>query len=156
MNYEEFLEEYKIEEDYEEWFLSKGLFESDLKVMGWKLMGEKYIDYLHSEFNDIDIVCTNPNFYKDGHIIAQSRKSLVVASGFIKFDYPLDALEEIKTYTSFYPLFQENGWEVIGNFNQIKWLEIKDWLIVAKKDGKLLAQFDSWEECPSRKEVEVK
>ena len=154
MNYEEFLKEYKIEQEYEECFLSKGLFNSDLKALGWKLVGEKYIHYLHSEFNDIDIVCTNPNFYKDGHVIAQSRKSVIISSGFIQFEYPLDKSEEVKQYTSFYPLFMDNGWEVIGNLNQIKWHEVKDWLIVAKKDGKLLSQFDSWENCPTRKEVE--
>ena len=154
MNYEEFLDEYKIEEEYEEWFLSKGLFTSDLKILGWKLIGEKYLDYLHSEFNNIDIVCTNPNFYKDGHIIAQSRKSLVISSGFIKFDYPLDNSEERQAYTSFYPFFMDNGWEVIGNLRQIDWKEVKDWLIVTKKEGKLLAQFNLWENCPTRKEVE--
>ena len=114
------------------------------------------IDSLHSEFNDIDIVCTNPNFYKDGHIIAQSRKSLIISSGFVEFIFPSNPQEIKHTYTSFYPFFQDNGWEAIGNLNQIKWLEIKDWLIVSKNNGDLLAQFDSWENCPSRKEVEVK
>jgi len=35
-----------------------------------------------------------------------------------------------------------------------EWLQVMDWIVVTKKDNRLLAQFNKWNELPTRKEVE--
>ena len=148
MRRQEFLEEYNIGEEYEEWFISTRAFTNDLKVNGWKINEPKQLFEFHSKFNELDIICTNPNFYKDGEIIGNSRKSTIMASGMIKFTY------EGKQYTDFYVFLKENGVEALNNLDKIQWDEIMDWLIVDKKTWMLKAQFDDWDNCPTRKEVE--
>ena len=133
MRRQEFLDEYNISEEYEEWFISSKAFTNDLKVNGWSINIPKKLYEYHSKFNELDIICTNPNFYKDGEVIGKSRKSLIMASGMFRFKY------KGKEYTDFYMFLKENG---------------VDWLIVDKKTGKLKAQFDDWDDCPTRKEVE--
>ena len=148
MRRQEFLEKYKISEEYEEWFISTRAFTNDLKVNGWKINEPKQLLEFHSKFNELDIICTNPNFYKDGEIIGNSRKSSIMASGMFRFTY------EGKQYTDFYVFLKENGVEALNNLDKIQWDEIMDWLIVDKKTGMLKAQFDDWDNCPTRKEVE--
>tara|TARA_R100000458_G_C8236965_1_gene217034 strand:- start:458 stop:907 length:450 start_codon:yes stop_codon:yes gene_type:complete len=148
MRRQEFLEKYKISEEYEEWFISTRAFTNDLKVNGWKINEPKQLFEFHSKFNELDIICTNPNFYKDGEIIGNSRKSSIMASGMFRFTY------EGKQYTDFYVFLKENGVEALNNLDKIQWDEIMDWLIVDKKTGMLKAQFDDWDNCPTRKEVE--
>ena len=148
MRRQEFLEKYKISEEYAEWFISTRAFTNDLKVNGWKINEPKQLFEFHSKFNELDIICTNPNFYKDGEIIGNSRKSSIMASGMFRFTY------EGKQYTDFYVFLKENGVEALNNLDKIQWDEIMDWLIVDKKTGMLKAQFDDWDNCPTRKEVE--
>ena len=52
------------------------------------------------------------------------------------------------------PFLKENGVEALNHLDKIEWVEIMDWLIVDKKTGMLKAQFDDWDNCPTRKEVE--
>ena len=148
MRRQEFLDEYNIGEEYEEWFISSKAFTNDLKVNGWSINIPKKLYEYHSKFNELDIICTNPNFYKDGEVIGKSRKSLIMASGMFRFKY------KGKEYTDFYMFLKENGVEALNNLDNIEWIEIMDWLIVDKKTGKLKAQFDDWDDCPTRKEVE--
>jgi len=148
MKYEEFLERYKVGREQEDWFLTKRLFSSDLKVLGWKVVDSKPLDTFHGDFNNLDIVCTHPNFYRDGHIVAQSRKSIIMSSGFIEF-----ISHKNNRYSSLYRYFQQED-NAMEELNNIKWLEVKDWIIVNKKSGEMLAQFDTWDDCPTRKELE--
>ena len=41
----------------------------------------------------------------------------------------------------------------LKNLKDIEWIEIMDWIIV-NKQGQLIGQFENWDECPTRKEVE--
>jgi len=148
MKRREFLKEYNINEEHEEWFLSNRALTLDLKVMGWKLKDYKPIYELHKSFNELDIICTNPNFYKDGDVIANSRKSEIMASGIIKIIY------EGVEYTDINVLLEQKGVEALKELNNIEWNETMDWIIVDKKTGNLMGQFDNWDECPQRKEVE--
>ena len=47
-----------------------------------------------------------------------------------------------------------NGDEAIKEMKEWEWLQVMDWIIVEKKTNKLLLQCDSWENLPTRKEVE--
>ena len=150
MRRSEFIEKYKIDEEHEEWFLSSRAFNNDLKVLGWKAIEPKPLYEYHSEFNELDIICTNPNFYNDGSIIGDSRKSMIMASGIFRLKY------RDKIYTDLYEFLKEEGIEVLNNLNEITWIETMDWIIVSKKEGKFKGQFDDWDDCPTRKEVEKK
>lgn len=149
MKRNEFIKKYNIDDDYEEWFLTKKIFVIDLKTMGWKLIECKTMFEVYAKFGE-NIICTNPNFYTDGKIIAESRKSVIMASGMKKFNYdgtPYESLED---------LFKVEGDEVLKHIDNWEWEEVMDWIIVNKKSGKLIAQFDNWDDCPERKEVEKK
>ena len=148
MKRNEFIEKYKINEEHEEWFLSERAFTNDLKVMGWKIITPKLLHEYNPIFNESDITCTNPNFYKDGDIIGNSRKSEIMASGMFKIKY------NGKEYTNMYLFIKEEGIEALSDLENIQWDESMDWIIVNKKQGTLKAQFDDWDECPQRKEVE--
>ena len=148
MKRNDFIEQYNIDEEHEEWFLTERTFANDLKVIGWTSKFTKQLGEYHDKFNELDIICTNPNFYKDGDIIGNSRKSLIMASGIFRFTY------RGKEYTDFIVFLKEEGLEALSNLSEIQWDESMDWIIVDKKQGKLKGQFDDWDECPTRKEVE--
>ena len=147
MNYEEIIED--LEQPYNEWFLHEKVFKGELKIGGWKLLHPKPINELHHEFNKSKFVITNPNFYEDGWILAESRRSVIMASG-IKTEFVWDG----KVWTSFSQLFKEYGPEMLNLFPELNWNETKEWIIVDKKSNKLLAQFDYWDDAPTRKDVE--
>ena len=149
MDYEELIDKYKIEEPFDEWFLEEGVFRGDLKYDGWKLTNPKKLSEIHHEFNDSKLVITNPNFYEDGWVLAESRRSRIIASG-LQTEFTWDD----KVYTSFYTLFKDYGPHILGWFSALTWSETKDWFIVDKKSNKLLGQFDYWDDAPTRKEVE--
>jgi len=148
MRRNEFIEEYNIDENHEEWFLTERAFTNDLKVLGWTKKYTKQLSEYHDKFNELDVICTNPNFYKDGDIISNSRKSVIMASGMFRFTY------RGKQYTDLLIFLKEEGHEALNNLSEIQWDESMDWIIVDKKQGKLKGQFDDWDECPTRKEVE--
>ena len=149
MKRNEFIKKYNIEGDYEEWFLTKRIFVLDLKTMGWKLIKCKSMFEVYNKFGG-NIICTNPNFYTDGNIIAESRKSLIMASGMKKFSY------DGKVYDTLEDLFKAEGDGVLKHIEKWEWQEVMDWIIVNKKSGRLLAQFDNLDDCPERKDVEKK
>ena len=149
MDCNELWETYRIEEPFDEWFLDERVFRADLKHDGWKLCEARKLNEMHNEFNDCKAVLTNPNFYEDGHTLAESRRSRIIASGLaMKFQY------DEEEYTNFYQLFKKHGAKVIGLLDNLEWYESKDWIIVCKKTNKLLAQFDYWNDSPTRKDVE--
>ena len=149
MDCNELWETYRIEEPYDEWFLDERVFRADLKHDGWKLLEGRPLTELHSDFNECKVILTNPNFYEDGWILAESRRSMIIASGLITaFKW------KGKPYTSFFQLFREQGAKVIGLLDNLEWEETKDWLVIDKKSNKLLAQFDYWGDSPTRKDVE--
>ena len=114
-----------------------------------KLLEGRPLTELHSDFNECKVILTNPNFYEDGWILAESRRSMIIASGLITaFKW------KGKPYTSFFQLFREQGAKVIGLLDNLEWEETKDWLVIDKKSNKLLAQFDYWGDSPTRKDVE--
>ena len=149
MKYNEFIEKYNLEEGkIEEWFIPKKAFENDLKFAGWKLNEHKYLHNIHSEFKELNVICTNPNFYTDGNVIANSRRSIIQSCGQVRL------LFEGKQYSNMFDLFKEMGAEVLKDFSKIEWVEIMDWIIVTKKDNILIGQFSEWDELPIRKDVE--
>ena len=113
--------------------------------MGWKIREGVALHNFHKDFNNIDVICTNPNFYEDGWIIAESRSSIIQSSGWIKFKCGE------KEYNSFFAWLKDYS---ISDIENIEWLEQKDWIIVRKRNNELLGQFDDWEDCPRRKDVE--
>ena len=75
---------------------------------------------------------------------------MIMASGIFRLKY------RDKIYTDLYEFLKEEGIEVLNNLNEITWIETMDWIIVSKKEGKFKGQFDDWDDCPTRKEVEKK
>jgi hypothetical protein len=146
MKYREFIED--LQEEIEDWFVPIKAFENDLKFLGWRVRNLKFLYAYDDSFEELNVICTNPNFYSDGEIIADSRQSLIQASGNIKFNY------KNKIYENFVELFREFGSEVVNDFSNIQWLEVMDWIIVSKKENYLLGQYDNWDNIPKRKEVE--
>jgi len=147
MRITEFYNNYEIDEEAYN-FIPTKMFELDLKQSGWKSKEGKSLAKLHEKFNDLNVICTNPNFYTDGTIIAESRKSIIQASGHPKIKYKGKEFWEIDQ------LVKINGDEAIKEMKEWEWLQVMDWIIVEKKTNKLLLQFDSWENLPTRKEVE--
>jgi len=148
MKRNEFIDKYEIDDNYEEWFLSKRMFESDLKVLGWKAIDYKPIHVFSDSLVELDVILTNPNFYTDGYVIGNSRKSEIMASGTFKFTY------RDNVYIDFIKFFEVEGIEALKHLDEIVWDESMDWIIVDKKYGKLKGQFDEWDSCPTRKGVE--
>lgn len=147
MRITEFYKEYDIDEEAYD-FVPTKMFELDLKQSGWKIKEGKSLSKLHDKFNDLNIICANPNFYNDGTIIAESRKSIIQASG-----HPIVKYNN-KEYWEIGHLVKIYGDEAIKEMDKWEWLQVMDWIIVEKKTNKLLLQFDSWEDLPTRKEVE--
>jgi len=146
MRLNDFIDEYNINEDDEE-FLHSRIVENDLKASGWKIKEVVKPANYHQKFKDLNVTITNPNFYNDGHIIAESRKSVIMASG-----YPIIKLDGL-SYYSIENLLKPNI-DMLKRIKEWEWVQIADWIIVTKKDNILLGQFNSWDELPNRKDVE--
>ena len=147
MRVSQFYSKYNIDEE-DEFFLPSRIFEGDLKATGWKIKESLTLANFHRNFNDLNIICANPNFYSDGQIIGESRKSIIQASG-----QPLIKYKD-KEYTDISKIVLEHGDEAIADMKNWEWIEDMDWIIVTKKENKLLRQFNKWEDLPTRKEVE--
>ena len=147
MRLSKFIEEFNIDEENEE-FLHSRIVEQDLKAAGWKIKDVITPASYHQKFNDLNVTITNPNFYNDGHIIAESRKSVIMASG-----YPIVKLNG-KEYWTIDSLLRPNALERLKKINEWEWVQVADWIIVTKKDNILLGQFNQWGELPNRKDVE--
>ena len=147
--YIEFYKEFKlIDSDKEEWFIPSKLVSADLKQSGWKIKEPKTLANYHKKFNDLNLTCTNPNFYNDGEIIAESRKSIVMACGHSIIKY------KNREYWEPYQIIKNHGYEALKDLDNWEWLQVMDWIIVTKKDNKLLAQFSNLSDLPNRKELE--
>ena len=142
-----FIDEFTIDEDDEE-FLHSRIVESDLKAAGWKIKEVIKPSNYHQKFNELNVTITNPNFYNDGHIIAESRKSVIMASG-----YPIIKLDG-KEYSSVGNLLRANPLDILKRNKEWEWIQTADWIIVTKKDNFLLGQFNEWFNLPNRKDVE--
>jgi|SaaInlStandDraft_1057018.scaffolds.fasta_scaffold56121_2 hypothetical protein len=142
-----FIDEFNIDEDDEE-FLHSRIVESDLKAAGWKIKEVIKPSNYHQKFNELNVTITNPNFYNDGHIIAESRKSVIMASG-----YPIIKLDG-KEYSSVGNLLRANPLDILKRNKEWEWIQTADWIIVTKKDNFLLGQFNEWFNLPNRKDVE--
>ena len=150
MRFTEFIKTNKIEEDeMEEIALPERVFLSDLKYGGWKLAEAKQLHELHQDFNELNVICINPNFYYDGRCIAEGRSFKILASGEVRLSYA------DKAYTNMYNLFQDHGIEVLQNWNDIEWYETMGWIVVSKKHGGFYGEFDEWDECPRHKDVKL-
>ena len=147
MRVSQFYSKYNIDEE-DEFFLPSRIFEGDLKATGWKIKESLTLANFHRNFNDLNIICANPNFYSDGQIIGESRKSIIQASG-----QPLIKYKD-KEYRNISKIVLEHGDEAIADMKNWEWIEDMDWIIVTKKENKLLRQFNKWEDLPTRKEVE--
>tara|TARA_R110000751_G_scaffold129323_1_gene231367 strand:+ start:674 stop:1207 length:534 start_codon:yes stop_codon:yes gene_type:complete len=147
MRIRDFEKDYNVDEELEN-FLHSKIVVSDLKSSGWTFKEGKSLSNFHIKFNDLNIIITNPNFYNDGEIIAHSRKSIIQASG-----HPIVKYKN-KEYWDIGHLIRVYGDEAIKEMDEWEWIQICDWIIVSKKDNNLLAQFESWDELPTRKDVE--
>lgn len=147
MRIQDFIDEFNINEDDEE-FLHSRIVEQDLKASGWKVKEVITPANYHQYFKDLKVTITNPNFYNDGHIIAESRKSVIMASG-----YPIVKLDG-KEYWTIDSLLRPNALERLKKMKEWEWVQVADWIIVTKKDNILLGQFDDWSNLPNRKDVE--
>ena len=121
---------------------------ADLKMSGWKVKDTLSLANMHIKFNDLNVIITNPNFYNDGDTIAESRKSIIQASG-----YPIIKYKNIE-YWDISHLVRVHGEEAIKNMDKWEWLQVSDRIIVSKKDNLFLHQFNQWEHLPIRKDVE--
>ena len=142
-----FFNEYNIDED-DEFFLPTKIFESDLKQAGWKVNESISLANFHRKFNDLKVICTNPNFYRDGQIIGESRKSILQASG-----HPIVKYKG-KEYWDIGHMIRVNGDNTIAEMDDWEWIQTADWIVVTKKDNRLLFQFNEWQRLPNRKELE--
>ena len=147
MRLQDFIDEFNINEDDEE-FLHSRIVEQDLKAAGWKIKEVITPANYHQYFKGLKVTITNPNFYNDGHIIAESRKSVIMASG-----YPIVKFNE-KEYWTIDSLLRPNAIERLKRIKEWEWVQVADWIIVTKKDNILLGQFDEWNNLPNRKDVE--
>jgi len=147
MRFRDFQKEYNIDDETENFLLNKIVL-NDLKASGWTFKEGRSLSKFHIKFNDLKVIITNPNFYNDGEIIAHSRKSIIQASGHPIIKY------KGKEYWNIEHLVRVYGDVAIKEMDEWEWLQICDWIIVTKKDNNLLAQFERWEDLPTRKEVE--
>ena len=147
MRFRQFVKDFDIDDEANN-FLPTKLVEGDLKSAGWKIKDVLTPANYHQKFHDLNVIITNPNFYNDGHIIAESRKSVIMASG-----YPIVKLDG-KEYWSVDSLVRVNPLERLKKMKEWEWVQVADWIIVSKKDNFLLGQFDNWDNLPNRKEVE--
>ena len=147
--YIQFYKDYNIiDSDKEEWFMPNRMVELDLKVTGWKVKAPKCLSNYHKEFNDLNLTCTNPNFYNDGDIIAESRKCVVMACGHSIIKY------NNREFWEPYQIIKNYGVEALKDIDNWEWLQVMDWIIVTKKGNKLLSQFSNLSDLPKRKDVE--
>lgn len=126
MRLSKFLSEYSIDEEAEH-FLPTKIFESDLKQSGWKVKESLCLSNFHKNFNELKVICTNPNFYNDGQIIGESRKSIIQASG-----HPIIKYNN-REYWDIGQLVRVNGDTAIAEMDKWEWIQSSDWIVVTKK-----------------------
>jgi len=120
------------------WILPGKMVELDFKNHGWK------IETLNVAPNKPKYKCINANFYNDGHIIAKSRKSLIMASGDTDIRY------DGKSYNNIYDLMKEQNLKT-EDLDELELVETKEWIIV---QGNIMIGQYEYEELPNRKDVE--
>ena len=53
-------------------------------------------------------------------------------------------------------MIRVNGDNTIAEMDDWEWIQTADWIVVTKKDNRLLFQFNEWQRLPNRKELEKK
>ena len=51
-------------------------------------------------------------------------------------------------------MIRVNGDNTIAEMDDWEWIQTADWIVVTKKDNRLLFQFNEWQKLPNRKELE--
>ena len=122
----------------EDWILPNKLVQLDFKIGGWKI-NEVILAPKKAKYT-----CVNANFYNDGHIIAKSRKSLIMASGNTEIRYGDNS------YDNVYELIKEHDIDP-ENLHELELVETKEWIIV---QGNIMVGQYEYDELPKRKDVE--
>ena len=150
MRYNQFIKENNLNEDVMlDVIVPEKMFMTDLSVNGWSNVDAKHLYDFHKDFNELNIICTNPNFYYDGRCIVEGRSFKILASGEMRVKYA------DKEYLDMFSLFQDWGTNVLQDWNKLEWLETKGWIVVSRKHGGFYGEFDLWDDCPKHKEVKL-
>ena len=117
-------------------FADKNLIPKVFDIFGWKLQQFKTYE---------NLALVRADFYPVGHVLAISKKAVIVCEGKTVFDF------EDGEYRDFSELFGKMGEEAYKTFPEWKiWME-KEWTI--RKNGEWVLAFSNLSEMPYRKQV---
>tara|TARA_R100000329_G_scaffold149608_1_gene140563 strand:+ start:550 stop:972 length:423 start_codon:yes stop_codon:yes gene_type:complete len=111
---------------------------ADELIKLYKLRPTKYrkLYEFHHHFNDTDLVTLDPNFYDEGIIIGRgTRNKELVSCGNLVFKY------KNVEYNSIWNCIDKNGWEILKDWENIEWIEVRSWILV--QNGNLIREIDN-------------
>jgi len=111
-----------------------------LSAFGWSHSESK--NYTTSEEL---VTIVKPDFYPNGHVLAVSKKAIIVCDGESQFEY------QGKEYNDVQEIIGEFGIQIIETFPQWKFTIEKEWTI--KKNGEYVHSFSSLKELRHRKKL---
>jgi hypothetical protein len=117
-------------------YADKRLIPKVFDIFGWKLQQFKTYE---------NLALVRADFYDVGHVLAISKKAVIVCEGISVFDY--NGVE----YEDFEELFNMVGEEAYATFPEWNIRIEKEWTI--RKNGEWVLAFSNLSEMPYRKQV---
>tara|TARA_R100001510_G_C7596214_1_gene164242 strand:+ start:299 stop:718 length:420 start_codon:yes stop_codon:yes gene_type:complete len=107
-----------------------------LQIMKLKPLGGRNLYEFHPRFNDSDLVLLNPNFYDEGIVLGRGiRNKELISCGDLKVAY------KEQEYHNMWNLINSYGWEVLKDWNEFEWMEVRSWVLV--QNGEYLREIDN-------------
>ena len=107
-----------------------------IKLYKLRPVGYRKLYEFHNHFNGTDLVTLDPNFYDEGIIIGRGTKNKeLVSCGDLVFTY-----KKVE-YNSIWNCINKNGWEILKDWKDIEWIEVRSWILV--QNGNLIKEIDN-------------
>jgi hypothetical protein len=112
-----------------------------LDAFGWSY--SKSNDYRN--LDNINMTLLRADFYPVGHVLAVSKKAVIVCDGESLIEYKDEVYEDVQE------LIDKFGNSVIDKFSSWKFLSEKEWTV--KKNGEYVHSFSSFKDIKHRKKL---
>jgi len=117
-------------------FCQPKLFNDLMNIFGWQLKEFKTVQ---------DLAVVRADFYPVGHLLAISKKAVVICDGESEFIY------NGNTYTDFNDLYSEIGDKAYNTFPDWEVIIEKQWAV--KRNGQWVSAFTNIKEMPTTKQI---
>jgi|8_EtaG_2_1085327.scaffolds.fasta_scaffold327507_1 predicted metal-dependent RNase len=116
-------------------FIQRNIVKDVLKAFGWTIS-----NYITHE----DVAIIRADFYPSGHVLATSKRAIIVCDGNTEVMFKGTKFSGIKELYEFY------GEKAIHNFQDWEFLMVKEW-VVKRNSGEFITTFSTLKEMPTEK-----